>query len=149
MKRFIPLILLAFSFPIHAFDIYEQDDVIGYKSHVDAPDEVLPLTYGVYEASIEKDEPQFYQWCEKKGMIAVAALNDRETSKREDVIESIEQMGRASTDRIPYHFTVDVVRVINDVYRFQANGEYRIAATDEVREKLYAKEFQKCIINGF
>lgn len=145
--RFITLILLvAFSLPVQAWEMYASDDVIGTLTDKETG-EVKTLTYGAYKAEIEEKDPNFHRYCTGKSVLAVGSLNDREDVKREKILEDVDAMAKKTG--MPHHRKVDLHRIVNDVFRIQKNGEWRIAATDEKREWLYNKEYQNCIINGF
>lgn len=107
--------------------------------------EIRKVTIDEFVGIVKEQDPNHYNWCESKGKLFVAAMNDRDTYPREEAIDLMQPI----RDKLPTYKAIEITRILNDVYRLKNSGDYRIDNTDENREKFNKKEFISCIINGF
>ena len=149
-KILIALVALTISLSSFASERYhytylEADDVIGYKSKKDDPSITTPLTFSELEAIVEADDPNTYKWCIAKASLLAAALNDREGMSRDEALDML----KLTQSKLPTYKSIELTRIISDVYRMNAKGTWRVHSTESNLEKYTTREYQLCVVNGF
>lgn len=66
------------------------------------------------------------EYCDLKTLFAAEVFAGRDDMTKDEVLDGLEADWRTSGRLLPWHYVVDMKRIINDVYRKYSNGVYRL-----------------------
>lgn len=85
------------------------------------------------------------EYCDTKTEFAAEVFNDRDNQTKDEVLDSLERDWRANNHITPWYIVVDLKRIVNDVYRTNRLGEYRMKDSSD----LLNDTSENCVYYGF
>jgi len=85
------------------------------------------------------------EYCDTKTEFAAEVFNERDSKTKDEVLNGLEADWRATNHITPWYIVVDLKRIVNDVYRTNRLGEYRMKDSAE----LLNDTSENCVYYGF
>ncbi len=84
-------------------------------------------------------------YCQKKAIFAGDLLDNRDEYTKDEMMDATEKQWHNTNRASPWYLVVDMQRIINDVYRKDGAGDFKVTN----KQKLMLKEKWDCISYGF
>ena len=72
------------------------------------------------------------EYCDIKTEFATQVFNERDSKTKDEVLNGLEADWRLANRITPWYIVVDLKRIVNDVYRTNRLGEYRMKDSAEL-----------------